>query len=171
MNRTSLTSMKKLLKPAIVVTCATPALLLAACGDATVESSDVTTSATAEKPATASEKATEQSTAKTTKPKDANDITDDAAERVDEEPAGTMPLSKDDEGYLDALIDQGIDVAGAEDQLIAAGRAQCDEMVTDEEVGVLADAVAGQMIAQGRTDAKAENVAKAIADAAKKAYC
>ena len=84
-----------------------------------------------------------------------------------------MPLSGDDEDFLDALIADDIDVEGTEDQLIAAGHVHCDAGAdggTPEDALVI-DAVAGQLVAQERTTKDEAAVTEAIAKAAESAYC
>ena len=87
-----------------------------------------------------------------------------------------MPLSGDDEDYLDALIAAGIDVEGTEDQLIAAGHVHCGAGAADSGEGAESDeavvnAVAGQVVAQERTEKDEAAVAQSIAKAAESAYC
>ncbi|WP_288818257.1 DUF732 domain-containing protein [uncultured Corynebacterium sp.] len=140
---------------------------VAACGSSTVESSEVTSSTT-------TKTSTTSSSAKTSAPKSseksAPEITDPQAKRVDEAPDGQMKLSEADDSYLEALEKAGIDVGGVEDQLIGTGRAACAD-APEEERQVIALAIAGQLVAQGRSQESAEEVAKTIASSAKKAYC
>ena len=89
---------------------------------------------------------------------------------MDEAPDGQMKLSEADDSYLEALEKAGIDVGGVEDQLIGTGRAACAD-APEEERQVIALAIAGQLVAQGRSQESAEEVAKTIASSAKKAYC
>ncbi len=157
------------------------ATLLVACGGATVDSEDVTSQSPtttttsedrdADRDADGQDAERDASASRTSARSTEREITDDGATRVSTPPQGTMPLSKADEDYLDALIDAGIDVEGAEDQLIAAGNAQCDISDLPEERDIITKAVAGQMIAQDRADGNADEVANEIATAGKKAYC
>ena len=140
---------------------------VAACGSSTVESSEVTSSTTTKTSTTSS--STKTSAPKSSE-KSAPEITDPQAKRVDEAPDGQMKLSEADDSYLEALEKAGIDVAGVEDQLIGTGRAACAD-APEEERQVIALAIAGQLIAQGRSQESAEEVAKTIASSAKKAYC
>ncbi|WP_236658455.1 DUF732 domain-containing protein [Corynebacterium amycolatum] len=140
---------------------------VAACGSSTVESSEVTSSTTTKTPTTSS--STKTSAPKSSE-KSAPEITDPQAKRVDEAPDGQMKLSEADDSYLEALEKAGIDVAGVEDQLIGTGRAACAD-APEEERQVIALAIAGQLVAQGRSQESAEEVAKTIASSAKKAYC
>lgn len=140
---------------------------MAACGSSTVESSEVTSSTTTKTSTTSS--STKTSAPKSSE-KSAPEITDPQAKRVDEAPDGQMKLSEADDSYLEALEKAGIDVAGVEDQLIGTGRAACAD-APEEERQVIALAIAGQLIAQGRSQESAEEVAKTIASSAKKAYC
>ena len=140
---------------------------VAACGSSTVESSEVTSSTTTKTSTTSS--STKTSAPKSSE-KSASEITDPKAKRVDEAPDGQMKLSEADDSYLGALEKAGIDVDGVEDQLIGTGRAACAD-APEEEREVIALAIAGQLVAQGRSQESAEEVAKTIASSAKKAYC
>lgn len=140
---------------------------VAACGSSTVESSEVTSSTTTKTSTTSS--STKTSAPKSSE-KSASEITDPQAKRVDEAPDGQMKLSEADDSYLGALEKAGIDVDGVEDQLIGTGRAACAD-APEEEREVIALAIAGQLVAQGRSQESAEEVAKTIASSAKKAYC
>ncbi|MDK8793072.1 DUF732 domain-containing protein [Corynebacterium sp. MSK032] len=140
---------------------------VAACGSSTVESSEVTSSPTTKTSTTSS--STKTSAPKSSE-KSAPEITDPQAKRVDEAPDGQMKLSEADDSYLGALEKAGIDVDGVEDQLIGTGRAACAD-APEEEREVIALAIAGQLVAQGRSQESAEEVAKTIASSAKKAYC
>ena len=140
---------------------------VAACGSSTVESSEVTSSTTTKTSTTSS--STKTSAPKSSE-KSAPEITDPQAKRVDEAPDGQMKLSEADDSYLEALEKAGIDVAGVEDQLIGTGRAACAD-APEEERQVIALAIAGQLVSQGRSQESAEEVAKTIASSAKKAYC
>lgn len=140
---------------------------VAACGSSTVESSEVTSSTTTKTSTTSS--STKTSAPKSSE-KSAPEITDPQAKRVDEAPDGQMKLSEADDSYLEALEKAGIDVSGVEDQLIGTGRAACAD-APEEERQVIALAIAGQLVAQGRSQESAEEVAKTIASSAKKAYC
>lgn len=140
---------------------------VAACGSSTVESSEVTSSTTTKTSTTSS--STKTSAPKSSE-KSAPEITDPQAKRVDEAPDGQMKLSEADDSYLGALEKAGIDVDGVEDQLIGTGRAACAD-APEEERQVIALAIAGQLVAQGRSQESAEEVAKTIASSAKKVYC
>ena len=125
---------------------------VAACGSSTVESSEVTSSTTTKTSTTSS--STKTSAPKSSE-KSAPEITDPQAKRVDEAPDGQMKLSEADDSYLEALEKAGIDVAGVEDQLIGTGRAACAD-APEEERQVIALAIAGQLVAQGRSQESAE---------------
>ena len=140
---------------------------VAACGSSTVESSEVTSSTSTKTSTTSSSTKT---SAQKSSEKSAPEITDPQAKRVDEAPDGQMKLSEADDSYLGALEKAGIDVDGVEDQLIGTGRAACAD-APEEERQVIALAIAGQLVAQGRSQESAEEVAKTIASSAKKAYC
>lgn len=140
---------------------------VAACGSSTVESSEVTSSTTTKTSTTSS--STKTSAPKSSE-KSAPEITDPQAKRVDEAPDGQMKLSEADDSYLGALEKAGIDVDGVEDQLIGTGRAACAD-APEEEREVIELAIAGQLVAQDRSQDSAEEVAKIIASSAEKAYC
>ena len=156
-------------------------LVLAACGDSTVESADVTETTTATDEAASSTSETSSTrTSETSRTSARNfeerDITEPGAARASSAPDGRMPLSGDDEDYLDALIAAGIDVEGTEDQLIAAGHVHCGAGAADSREGAESDeavvnAVAGQVVAQERTEKDEAAVAQSIAKAAESAYC
>lgn len=166
-------------RAATVAVLAASALALASCGGSTVESADVTDTTTSGggqsssgASSTPGEEASESSSAQTSRRQSAErDITEPGASRASAAPDGRMPLTADDEKFLDALSDARIKVDGTEDQLIAAGHVHCDAKGGDGADTVLVDAVAGQLIEQGRTEADAAAVAKSIANAAETAYC
>lgn len=141
----------------------------AACGGSTVESSEVTSSTTAAKTTSSSSSSPSSSAPRTSASSDPQ-ITDPTATRIDEAPDGLMKLSEADDAFLEALTKENIDVNGVEDQLIGTGRAACAE-APEEERNVVVLAIAGQLVAQERSDASAEEVAKIIATSAQKAYC
>lgn len=143
-----------------------PALFLAACGGSTVDSSEVTTTATSTTETTTGE-TTETSSPETEATSEAQ-AHDDAAARADELPDNRLPLSVEDEAFLDTLEGSDIDVEGTEDQIIAAARTACGD--TDDSE-ILIEAVAGQLITQERTDLSESEVSEIIADAAESAYC
>lgn len=144
------------------------ALALAACGGgSTVDSSEVTgTTATGTSETSSPTSASSTPVRTSPRPDGEREVIEPGATRASEAPDGRQPLSADDEKFLDALIADGIDVAGTEDQLIAAGRIHC----TGQDSEVI-DAVAGQLVAQERTDAREDDVTKSIAKAAETAYC
>lgn len=151
------------------------ALTLAACGDSTVESSEVTETTTtgADTSETTSETSTSETSRTSARENDERDITEPGATRASSAPDGRMPLSGDDEDFLDALIADGIDVEGTEDQLIAAGHLHCTAESEDggDADAAVVDAVAGQIVAQKRSDGDEASVAQSIAKAAESAYC
>lgn len=152
---------------ALIALVSVPLVLgVAACGNSTVDSSEVTSSTKAR----ASEKVSASSTTTTTTKANADDIVDPVATRAEEAPSGQMPLTDADEKFLDALIAAKIDVKGVEDQLIGAGHAHCVQN-EEQDKNVMVNAMAGQLIAQERAKGKAPDVASAIAKAAEEAYC
>ncbi|WP_075693390.1 DUF732 domain-containing protein [Corynebacterium sphenisci] len=155
---------------------AAAALALAGCGDATVDSADVTSTTASPSTTTTGEaggredgaRRTASSTPVAPEGRAERRITDPAATRAADAPDHRMPLTPADEDFLAALDEAGIDVTGTEDQLIAAGHAHCGG--ADADAAIVA-AVAGQLVAQGRVDGEAGDVAGEIAAAADEAYC
>lgn len=155
---------------------AAAALALAGCGDATVDSADVTSTTASPSITTTGDaggrgdgaRRTASSTPAAPEGRAERRITDPAATRAEDAPDRRMPLTPADEDFLAALDEAGIDVTGTEDQLIAAGHAHCGD--ADADAAIVA-AVAGQLVAQGRVDGEAGDVAGEIADAADEAYC
>ncbi len=155
---------------ALAAAMAVPALVLSACGGSTVDTAEIeseqSSASAAPGSAEASPSAAPSATRGTPAPgSQSPQVRDPGATRADEAPDNRMPLTPEDESFLDALEGAGIAVDGTEDQLIGAGHAHCG---VDS---ALVDAVAGQLVAQGRTDRSPQDAAKAIADAADAAYC
>lgn len=90
---------------------------------------------------------------------------DEGAHEISSVPA-PAPAEETEAKFLEALGKAGINVEGAEDQLIGAGLAVCGQ---GNDVTVAA--AAGQIIAQGRTQLDHGATVKALADAARGALC
>ncbi|MBV7296066.1 DUF732 domain-containing protein [Corynebacterium sp. TAE3-ERU12] len=171
MRRSALSQRRAAVVAAMVVT----GLSVSACGGATVEDSEVTdteivtTTSTTTKKKDDKDKKTEADSTRPSKTKAGDPpIPDPGPTRIDEAPDNRMPLTEADEDYLLAITDFGVDISGTEDQLIAAGHAHCNGTESDKAI---VDAAAGQLVAQGRTEKKPEEVSAVIAKSADKAYC
>lgn len=148
------------------------ALTLTACGggSATVDATDVTTPATTA-PTTSSgvtETVTETSTSKSFSapaPARASGPEDQPARDVEVVPDVTSDFSPQERAYLDRLSNNGLNIEGVEDQLTATGLNVCaNDMITR-------DAVAGQLVAQRRTDMAPEALGELITAAARDNLC
>ena len=152
---------------AVVGLCAVSTVLLAACGGATSDGGSSESSAVA--PLSKSARATESSASssgesKTQTPQDRE------AREVSEVPSSGQQLSERDQNYLKELKDNSINVDGAEGSLIGTASGVCQSQDT-KNIDVMTLAVAGQLVEQGRTQQKPEEVAAVLARAAKSAYC
>ncbi|MDO5731170.1 DUF732 domain-containing protein [Corynebacterium sphenisci] len=161
--------------PRFAAAAAAAALALAGCGDATVDSADVTSTTAPPSTRAGGDGAREDAARRTASSTPAapegraeRRITDPAATRAEDAPDRRMPLTPADEDFLAALDEAGIDVTGTEDQLIAAGHAHCGAADAD---AAIVSAAAGQLVTQGRVEGEAEDVARKIAAAADEAYC
>ena len=149
---------------------AAAAVVVAACGGATVDSDDVT-----ETPTVVSE-TTEAETSETTEVSETTETSagvSSQSKRVDDQPAREVTdvpqqasaFSPQEEAYLATLRESGVNVDGIEDQLTATGATVCaDNLITR-------DAVAGQLVEQRRTDMDAAGVAALISDTARANLC
>lgn len=84
----------------------------------------------------------------------------------------TVERSAEAQAFLDALKDEKIDISGVEDQLIATAQNYCSSENKDQNVTV--DAVAGQLIVQGRTSVKEDQAAEIstlLKESADRTYC
>lgn len=154
---------------------AAAALVLSACGSATVDNSadnaadsavpssvaplernkdlDATTGESEPEGADSSESAAEP------QPQD------QGAQEIEEIP-DAPPREEGEQELLDAMGEAGINVGGVEDQLITAARAACNQ-----EDQVTVQAIAGQLIEQGRTELAIGEVVTLIEDTARTGYC
>ncbi|AZA10522.1 hypothetical protein [Corynebacterium gerontici] len=140
------------------------ALSLTACGSATVEDSP-TSVAPLSKTASSS---TSKAPKKKQQPSEENQ--DRPAQEIDNVPDQQLVLSKEDKAYLSGLKDQGVNTEGVERELLNVASLVCtkdDNPVNSATV----QAVAGQLVEQGRSDKSFEETAKAIESGAAKAYC
>lgn len=137
---------------------------LAGCGGATVDSDDVTETATATSTSETTE--TASSTAAVERSSSASSgAADQPAREVTEVPQQASAFTPAEEAYLAGLRENGVNIDGVEDQLTATGATVCeDDLITR-------DAVAGQLVEQRRTDMDAAGVATLIDDTARANLC
>lgn len=161
---------------AVVGLCAVSTVLLAACGGATSDGGSSESSAVA--PLSKSARATESSisssgdssSTKSSGESKTQTPQDREAREVSEVPSSGQQLSERDQNYLKELKDNSINVDGAEGSLIGTASGVCQSQDT-KNIDVMTLAVAGQLVEQGRTQQKPEEVAAVLARAAKSAYC
>lgn len=164
----------------------TSAALLVGCGGSTVTSDDVeseTTVAPLERSGTETTGAADP-----TESEDAEETTtqerpdgqggagvaappppeDQGAREISEIPETDAPTSAEDQEYLAALEDAGVDVAGVEASLVGTASTVC---ASEGDANVTASAVAGQLIEQGRTELEHGEATELIEESARAAYC
>lgn len=150
----------------------TLALPLAACGgSATVSKTDETVTPTA--PVTSTESSAASSVTETARatstvnpaPAQSAGPVDKPASAIETLPQQASHFSAEEQAYLDYLSENGLNVAGVEDQLTATGLNVCaDDLITR-------DAVAGQLVEQRRTDMAPDALGQLIVDAARANLC
>ena len=159
--------MKHLLAAAAIAA----ACALTACGSSTVDSSEVTeATASSTTPAEATEATTTTATTSTTTsaapqasaPAPGEDA---PAQEVESVPEQALAFTPEEDAYLEALRNQGINLQGVEAQLTATGVSVCDGST------ITRDAVAGQLIEQRRTELAPDAVSKLIDDSAHEHLC
>lgn len=165
-------------KAAAVVALFMGATVLTACGGVTVEgntgSADTSTSVAREsvtEETTVTEETSRSSSPGGGRPEPVPQ--DQPAAEVSELPDASAERSPQDLDFLDDLKEAGIDVEGVEDQLIATASTVCRAKEDGVENFTL-DAIAGQLIAQGRTDIpedRAVEVSELIQETAERTYC
>ena len=140
------------------------AAALAGCGGATVDSDDVTETATA----TSTSETTETASSSTVVERSSSaggGASDQPAREVTEVPQQASAFTPAEEAYLAGLRENGVNIDGVEDQLTATGVTVCeDDLITR-------DAGAGQLVEQRRTDMDAAGVATLIDDTARANLC
>lgn len=137
---------------------------LAGCGGATVDSDDVTETATATSTSETTETVS-SSTAVERSSSASSGAADQPAREVTEVPQQASAFTPAEEAYLAGLRENGVNIDGVEDQLTATGATVCeDDLITR-------DAVAGQLVEQRRTDMDAAGVATLIDDTARANLC
>ena len=142
------------------------ALPLAACGgSATVSKTDAPVTSTESSAATsATETARATSTVNPAPAQSAGPV-DKPASAIETLPQQASHFSAEEQAYLDYLSENGLNVAGVEDQLTATGLNVCaDDLITR-------DAVAGQLVEQRRTDMTPDALGQLIVDAARANLC
>ena len=179
-------------KVAALACAAVLALPLAACGGsatvsstdapkapATVSASEATTASTSPATSTASSTATAASSAATSTA--TTTVTssptssvpaasqpgpvDKPASAIESLPAQASHFTAEERSFLDQLSENGLNVAGVEDQLTATGLNVCaNDTITR-------DAVAGQLVEQRRTDMTPDALGQLISDAARANLC
>ena len=138
---------------------------LAGCGGATVDSDDVTETATATSTSETTETASSSTTAVERSSSASGGAADQPAREVTEVPQQASAFTPAEEAYLAGLRENGVNIDGVEDQLTATGATVCeDDLITR-------DAVAGQLVEQRRTDMDAAGVATLIDDTARANLC
>lgn len=141
------------------------AAALAGCGGATVDSDDVTETATATSTSETTETASSSTTVVERSSTAGGGASDQPAREVTEVPQQASAFTPAEEAYLAGLRENGVNIDGVEDQLTATGATVCeDDLITR-------DAVAGQLVEQRRTDMDAAGVATLIDDTARANLC
>ena len=182
-------------KASVAAVLASGALVLAACGSATVEDEEPETlskssTVTSESTAASSSKSKDADKAskdgKNSKESEKKDAGANTAGHSNAEPApqpggsggsrdrgaqeideipDTNNFEGDNAAFLEDVRALGVDVDGVEDQVISAGYLVCDEQTA------ILQAVAGQLVGQDRTDREFEDLADNLAESARKHFC
>ncbi|MDO4685211.1 MAG: DUF732 domain-containing protein [Corynebacterium sp.] len=154
------------MRSAVIIIAA--ASLLVACGGATSDDSTTSQVTSLSKATTQKSSATSEASSSATKSEPT--VQDRPAQEISSLPEITPERSGEDVDYLKDLEGKDIKVEGIEDQLIAAATEVCRANELGQQ-SFTVDAVAGQLIEQGRSSESPEKLAQLIADAAKTAYC
>lgn len=182
-------------KVSVAAVLASGALVLAACGSATVEdeepetlskSSTVTSESTAASSSQSKDADRDSKNGKSSKESEKKDSGTNTAGHSNAEPApqagdsggsrdrgaheideipDTNNFEGDDAAFLDDVRALGVDLDGVEDQVISAGYLVCDEQTA------ILQAVAGQLVGQDRTDSEFEELADNLTESARKHFC
>lgn len=144
--------------------------LLTACGSTATDTAETSSIAPLTRSAKPSEGA-ESSTVSTKEPavpeaSRAATAADRPGQEVSSVPTPTPKFTAEGEKFLKEIGDQGVDIAGIEAQLIATAQIVCSG-----EFGAAVEAVAGQIVEQGRTTKDYNEVLGLIDTSAKKLYC
>lgn len=158
-------------KTAMTAVLAAVGLSLAACGGATVDSEDVTATPSTSVAAPSSSVEESESAAETESSSAASAPADDpaagegAASEVENTPDAAPMRPEQDEAFLEALREGGVNVEGNEEQLIGTARTICGGS------DITRDAVAGQLIEQQATQLEFDDLTKLIDSAARDNLC
>lgn len=145
---------------------------LAGCSGATVEKDQTPTSVAPLTRGAQSAEGSESTASKASKAKPtASQVAKDGpGTSVSQLPEPTDYLSEREKEYLKKLEEGGIDIEGIENQLVGVASVACKQ-VSPNLAPATVDAVAGQVIEQGRTTKSFEEVRKLIETSARSAYC
>ena len=158
-------------KTAMTAVLAAVGLSLAACGGATVDSEDVTATPSTSAAAPSSSVEESESAAETESSSPASAPADDpaagegAASEVENTPDAAPMRPEQDEAFLEALREGGVNVEGNEEQLVGTARTICGGS------DITRDAVAGQLIEQQATQLEFDDLTKLIDSAARDNLC
>lgn len=158
-------------KTAMTAVLAAVGLSLAACGGATVDSEDVTATPSTSAAAPSSSVEESESAAETESSSAASAPADDpaagegAASEVENTPDAAPMRPEQDEAFLEALREGGVNVEGNEEQLVGTARTICGGS------DITRDAVAGQLIEQQATQLEFDDLTKLIDSAARDNLC
>lgn len=158
-------------KTAMTAVLAAVGLSLAACGGATVDSEDVTATPSTSAAAPSSSVEESQSATETESSSAASAPADDpaagegAASEVENTPDAAPLRPEQDEAFLEALREGGVNVEGNEEQLVGTARTICGGS------DITRDAVAGQLIEQQATQLEFDDLTKLIDSAARDNLC
>ncbi|WP_297850482.1 DUF732 domain-containing protein [uncultured Corynebacterium sp.] len=158
-------------KTAMTAVLAAVGLSLAACGGATVDSEDVTATPSTSAAAPSSSVEESQSATETESSSAASAPADDpaagegAASEVENTPDAAPMRPDQDEAFLEALREGGVNVEGNEEQLVGTARTICGGS------DITRDAVAGQLIEQQATQLEFDDLTKLIDSAARDNLC
>lgn len=153
---------------------AAASLGLAACGSATVDNdngAETSTSVASSERGVETESTSASASAENRAPAPALTATgrapeDRGAEEISAIPSPEADASGRDADFIGALGDKNIDIAGVEEQLAAAAQRVCAE-----EEPITLNAIAGQLIEQGRTELDYEQLAQILVGKARSVYC
>lgn len=151
-------------------------VILTACGGVTVEGnsgSTETTTSVARDTATGETTTTTESSRSAPGSADSPAPRDQPAAEMTEAPSTEVQRTPQELDLLDGLRDGGIDVDGVEEPLIATAGTVCRALEGGDD-NVTVDAIAGQLITQGRVDVpeeRAGEVSTLIRETAERTYC
>lgn len=152
--------------------------LLAACGGATVSNepssiAPLTRSATASASSSTSASSQASSSSQSGSASASAQSSEpnlDQGQQISAIPQASDNRTDKEKAYLDKLTADGINIAGVEDQMLGAAGVVCQGQ-NDQLTPATIQAIAGQLVQQGRTTAAFDQVVSTIESAAKSAYC